>query len=694
MSRETLDPRRHNRSGNRHLSDLIDSEVRRADAGRRAFLKSGASLAALSMVGSFGAAGFGAAGFGLLSCGRQEEALSNAGAGLPRPLGFDSIAGSKANAIRVPEGYTAQVLAPWGTPIDEAGVDWKADGSNTAEEQAHSMGMHHDGQHFFALDGRSDDGLLCVNHEYLDVRALHPDGPTVDPQSEQRTSADEARKELNGHGLSVIRIRLVDGRWQLVRGDEHNRRITGYTPFDVTGPLGGHEALRTPWSPDGRRTRGTFQNCGCGYTPWGTYLSGEENWPEYYVNHGEKTANQLRIGQDRERTSYGWDHLAGHPSEKEGEFSRFDLTERGASSTEDWRNEAHGVGYVVELDPHDPQSRPAKRTALGRFRHESATLGELKPGRPVVFYTGHDARFEYVYKFVSREPWDPADAKLKDRMAVGSKYMDHGTLFVARFDEGGFGQWLPLTLESPTTDGGRLADHFADLGELILNTPAAADLLGATPMDRPEWLALNPEDGSVFLALTNNSKRSAETGTNPANPRLRNVYGHILRWTELDGDRMRWEVFVYGSSADSPTEINRSGLVESNMFASPDSVTFDPRGILWVLTDNSAEAVDRYTNDQVLAVIPGRLRDTEGRERPLQPGDENELRRFITGPLGAEMTGLTLTPDGRNLFVNVQHPANWPVSDNATEAPAEGQKVRPRSTTVVIRREDGGPVGV
>ena len=411
------------------------------------------------------------------------------------------------------------------------------------------------------------------------------------------------------------------------------------------------------------------------------------------MNTGIRTEEQNRIGIDDQNTRYLWETLAGNAEERLDEFTRFDVEPTGTSSIDDYRNEANGHGYIVEIDPYTQNSRAKKRTALGRFRHEGCTFGKLEEGQPVVFYSGHDSRFEYLYKFESTANWDPADANPSNRLTAGDKYMDEGTLYVARFNEDSTGTWLPLTLESTTVSGGTLADNFNSLAEIILNTAGAADLVGATPMDRPEWCTVDPYTGSVYLTLTNNTSRTDET--NAANPRLNNKFGHVIRWDESEAaSDFTWDIFVFGSPANGDADTNRSSLTDMNQFASPDGLAFDPRGILWIQTDNGADEVTSYTNDQMLAVVPSKLTDENGTQEVVGADNQAELKRFFVGPNGCEVTGFTISPDYKSLFVNIQHPGNWPYSTDAAEETPSGVSVRPRASTVVIRREDGGEIAV
>lgn len=675
MSKDTFDPTKYNHSNNEPFAAVMEREL-----SRRSILRAGMGMAAVGMLTSVGLTG--------CSNTENDEKLTT-----PKvELGFDSISGAKLDAVVVPKGYSAQVLAPWGTPLNDLAQEWQADGSNTALDQANSLGMHHDGMHYFPLNGSSTDGLLCINHEYIDQQALHPIGPTKDSNN-LRTIIDEVRKEINAHGVTVVRIKQTNGIWDVVKNDSYNRRFTGATTMDISGPVADKTLLETPFSPAGDKVRGTLNNCGNGYTPWGTYLTCEENWPGYFVNTGTQTADQKRIGIVDRNTRYSWDDLAGNVDEVADEFSRFDITIKGASATEDYRNEANGHGYIVEIDPYDNQSSAVKRTALGRFRHEGCVYGNVAEGQPIVFYSGHDSRFEYIYKFVSDALWDPADAERTDRLTVGEKYMDQGTLYVARFDDNGMGAWLPLTMAAATKDQDVLADHFANLAEIILNTAGAADLVGATPMDRPEWAAVDPVNGAVYMTLTNNTKRTTET--NAANPRLNNSTGHIIRWQESDSAELfSWDIFVFGAAEDAAPEVNISGLAELNQFASPDGLAFDARGIMWIQTDNGAPELTEFTNDQMLAVVPSQLTNDSGDLETINSDNQTELRRFFVGPNGAEVTGLAFSPAQTDLFLNIQHPKNWLYSNDATMATPTNQSVRPRAATVIIRKHDGGEVGV
>ena len=572
-------------------------------------------------------------------------------------LGFKSVPVSTADKIMVPEGYVSQVLAPWGEAVGLSGEmpAFKENAGNTAAEQAAQMGMHHDGMHYFAMDG-STSGLLVMNHEYVDDGLLHTDGLKT-------WSAEKVKKSQAAHGVSVIEVELKDNRWQMVRPSPWARRITASTPMSVGGPAAGHALMQTAADPAGRKVLGTFNNCASGITPWGTYLTGEENFANYFEGPEKPDAHQQRWGIKKGNGAmYRWhEHDA-----------RFDAAKHP--------NEANRFGWVVEIDPMNPSSTPVKRTAMGRAAHEGATVAVTRDGRAVV-YMGEDARFEYIYKFVSRDKIAPGGAR------ANAQLLDHGTLYVARFNPEGVGQWLPLVHgQGPLT----AANGFADQGEVVVKARQASDLLGATKMDRPEWVAVDMARGEVYCTLTNNSERGAANrpGPDAANPRANNTMGHIIRWKE-DGDfhgtGFRWNHFVLaGDPANARAEAQ--GNVKGDAFGCPDGLWVDGRGVLWVETDMSTSAMGKgdlakLGNNCLLAADPA----------------SGEIRRFLTGPAGCELTGATATPDGRTLFVNIQHPGESPSERSDPDAPTKVSSWpnggRPRSATVVIRKLDGGVIG-
>src|SRR5262245_12254296 len=528
-------------------------------------------------------------------------------------LGFQAIPVSAEDRIVVPPGYRADVLYAWGdaTGIDAgiAPVEFRWDGSNSAADQALQAGMHHDGMEFYALAGNR--ALLVMNHEYTDEQLLHAEGTKV-------WTAEQVKKSQAAHGVSVIEIEQAGGAWRVVRPSKYARRVTASTPMTMTGPAAGSALL------GGNEAFGTLNNCAAGRTPWGTYLTCEENFNGYFV-HGGPIPREMR--------RYGIGSRGGVP------WYQFDPRFDARANP----LETNRFGWVVEIDPFDPQSRPVKHTALGRFKHEGAMTALAKDGRLAV-YMGDDEAFEYVYKFVSARPWEGKSRDL----------LDSGTLYVARFDADGSGRSLPLPANPEALGYPRLA----------------ADAAGATKMDRPEWIAVHPRNGDVYVSLTNNTQRGrdGQPGVDGPNPRANNVYGQIVRWSEAGGDaaatEFRWSVFALGG--------------EEKGFGSPDGLRFDSAGTLWIQTDVPPTSLNRgpyarLGNNQMLAADV-----TTG-----------EIRRFLTGPNGCEITGALVSPDRRSLFVNIQHPGEGTPSSWPDFRPGG----RPRSATIVVRREDGGLVG-
>ncbi len=631
------------------------NEILHTRVSRRDTLRGGLGLAA----GTF------FAGAGISGCNSE-------GGKTAAKLSFSSVPGSTdADMLIVPPGFTTDILAPWGTPITGSFPAFKPDGTNSAEEQAQQMGQNHDGMQFYPLDDSGDRGLLVMNHEYSNATLFPGDGRSEDANGAP-TDPDQVRKDINAHGVAIIEVqRDSSGKVSVVQGSSYNRRITAATPMQMSGPAAGDALLRTAYDPTGMSTRGTVNNCARGHTPWGTYLACEENIQGYFINTQDNPPRETaRMGINAEGFGYLWSNVAGDPSEVNGEFARFDTTPSAASATADYRNEANNFGWVVEIDPKNPASTPIKRTALGRMRHEGCEPGLIRAGEPIAFYMGDDDRFEYFYKFVTAENYTPG--------ADASNMLDNGTLYVARFNADGSGEWLKLDYATNPA----LQNDFASQADVLVNTRTAADILGATPMDRPEWSTTDPATGEIYLTLTNNTRRE-EGDENAANPRAPNSHGHVIRLAEdnsrADATSFSWDIFLFASNANADADFNKSGLTQDNELGSPDGIWFDPRGVLWIQTDNGAP-LDFGGNDQMLAVVPASLSG----DRTINPQTQAELKRFFVGPAGCEVTGVTMTPDYRTMFVNIQHPGgSFPANDGSS---------RPRSTTVVIRREDGGEV--
>ncbi|PPS46083.1 Tat pathway signal protein [Chroococcidiopsis sp. TS-821] len=604
-------------------------------------------------------------------------------------LGFKAVPVSEADTIVVPEGYTARVLIPWGEPISGSFPSYSL--KNTGAEQGMQVGQHHDGMHFFPIEGKSPyegssvDGLLVVNHEYIEPRYTHAAaigqalGPDDFPKKEDGTrETDQVLKEMNGHGVTITRIsRQSDGSWKVVR-DPRNRRITALTPMEIRGPVRGSDLVKTKYSPDGTRTRGTINNCAHGVTPWNTYLTCEENWARYFLNNDEDVPrDHERYGVSTDGTSrYGWE-LA---DSKADEYIRFAASASGASATEDYRNEPNTFGWVVEIDPFNPKSTPVKHTYLGRFAHEGVVFQPPVEGQPIVCYSGDDARFEYIYKYVSAQPYCRATAN--------GTLLDDGTLYVARFNEDGTGNWLALKFGE---NGLTPENGFQDQADILVNTRTAADFVGATKMDRPEWGAIDPRNRNVYFTLTNNSNRKPDQ-VDAANPRPENDWGHIIRWSEAGNNptatSFKWDIFVLAGPEDDSRKLSGRPLNADNIFVNPDGLWFDADARLWIQTDIGESSQNQgefaqFGNNQMLAADP----------------DTGEIRRFLTGPIGQEITGVVTTPDQRTMFINVQHPGATTSEEEFAAGkinsrwPNQDPKIYPRSATVVITKDDGGIIG-
>ena len=769
-----------------HLQDLVAQRISRRDV-----IKGG--------VGAMAAAGFGTAGL-LMTEDASAQSRSSRGPVAASSLDFTPVAKSIADGVSVAAGYTATVIYATGDSLSAALPEYVGDGSET--DYSRRAGDHHDGINWFGLSAladvpdrtSSDRGLLAVNHENITGTAqfLHPQGETNLASSAGPRPESEVVKEIDAHGVSIVEMRKQGGQFARQVASRYNRRVTGRTMMDIAGPARGTAFMRTKFSPTGVLARGTLNNCGHGVTPWGTYLGCEENWAGYF----KRNAGDDALRSQRENTQLlrnglrpnaeGFAHrrwasvVAADPSSTE--FSRFNCSVLGATATDDFRNEHNTFGYIVEIDPYDPLSRPKKRTALGRRANEGAWSSLPRAGRPIAFYIGCDSRNEYVYKYVSDATWNPLDAR-RGGMAAGDKYMDRGTIYAAVFNADGTGRWEALTLANPKVAAGVAVSannpagyQFADLADICVNTRLAAGAAGATRMDRPEWTAVNPFNGEIYITMTENPDRgnSGNSGNNVPNPALDasnprywrdtkgvtsqgaaianqrgNVNGHIVRIRE-DGDdagafSFRWDIFLFASqaNADTPAEeanyqqnVNLSGLTDANDLSKPDGVWFSTvTGICYIQTDDNTYT-DR-SNAMLLAAIPGRYGDGGAVDVVNLPsGSPNQavtspvtvrtfagrrmteatLKRLFVGPRGAEITGLTETPDGKALFINVQHPgentgrsgavpastalsptalsgpfeSNWP--GNAGYGPG-GAGARPRSATVVITRIDGGVIG-
>ncbi len=721
----------HNTSNN----DSFEQVLNRARMGRRGFLKGSSSLAAASMLGTGLAF--------LIDTVKHDGQVAAAATDLR--LSFAPVAKSIADSLTVPAGYTAKVLLATGDPIKSNVTPFKNDGTdNDLEVRA---GDHHDAMHYFGMNQAGngwdangvDRALLCINHEVSeDLGFIHTNGPDNSGQDNTNPRPSmEIDKEVAAHGVTIIEITKQGSTYQLNKGSRYNRRITAATEFAISGPGKGSPMMATAFSPTGDKTRGTINNCGHGYTPWGTYLSGEENWAGYFHRREADTARTAKEVTSFKRygignaTSGRYNWSLSYKTDTDL-YRRWSANKVGNTATEDFRNEPNAFGWVVEIDPFNPNATPKKRTAIGRFAHEGCWPAKIVAGQPLVFYTGDDARNEYTYKFVSTAVWDPRDAT--GGLAAGDKYLDAGTLYAAKFNDDGSGEWLPLTMSNP-----KIANYagytFADQADVMINARIAADAAGATKMDRPEWGGVNPVNGEVYQTLTNNVSssvgRGVRTPLDAANPRYYadtkgstvsrgNVNGHIIRWQETGKNpaaaTFAWDIYLFGARANAGADVNLSGLTAENDFSSPDGLWFSEAtpGLLWVQTDDGF--ITDATNCMMLAAIPGAVGDggtkmVTNKSVPLNNGTDQTvmtrmgkevsptvLRRFLVGPRDCEVTGIAESPDGKVIFVNIQHPGeNSPSATDPSKFTShwpDGGNARPRSATVVITRNDGGKIAI
>ncbi len=619
-----------NSSGNRSFADVLAVNM-----SRRSVMRGSLAVAATSFLSpSAGAKNFN-------SFFKQDNQHKHKPLCDFTPLSIaDAIADNTVPSIA--DEYTYQVLIPWGTPL-EPGSTQAYNGDPvyrpTSKQAAQQIGIGHDGMWFFPEDAKHvkykkygyrlspKKGMLCINHEFGGNH--HVLGKPL-PET-----LEDVRLSQHVHGVSVVAIKVDDGLWTVV-ASPNSRRITVNTPVDFSGPAADSALLQ---NPKGNIALGTVNNCGSGPTPWGTYLTCEENFNGYFgASEGEsfnanRSEAQLRYGFDYDGFGYGWERFD----------KRFDLSDG------DYINEANRFGWVVEIDPFDASKKPVKRTALGRFKHEAIAIAEGATGQ-VAAYMGDDQRFDYCYKFVSDLPWEAA-------IAAGKSPLDEGKLFVARFNDDGTGDWLELTIDNPA-----LATRFSNTAEMLIYTRIAADILGATPMDRPEWTTIG-QHGEVFWTLTNNSQRSTP---NAANPQAPNSDGHIIRTT---GDHLNthfnWEIFILASSTRDSEQV----------FTDPDAAWADPFGRLFIGTDGGQPD---GLQDQLLV-----FDTTEAQPKP---------KRLLTGVNSDEITGFTVTPDYRTAFINIQHPGNGDPAATNFPAPTDGVTI-PRDCTLVIQRKDGGIIG-
>jgi len=626
------------RDSNHSHNDTF-TEVMQRRLSRRHFLQGGIAGASLLVLGpaTFGRRGDGAAA--------SDSTLT-----------FQPIPLSDEDRVIVSPGYAMTVLIRWGDPIhpDAPAFDVK---HQTAERQALQFGYNCDWLDFFPLPHHlfpsASRGLLAVNHEYTNPEFMFLGYVPGSPTQEQ------VDVEIAAHGLSVVEaVRLPIGGWRYRLSSDFNRRITGETEIVITGPAAGHDWMKVSYDLTGTRVRGMLNNCAGGKTPWGTSLTCEENFHQYFANRDALPDDDPRKDV---HARYG---LPTGASERRWELyhPRFDLVQEP--------NEPFRFGWVVEIDPYDPHYVPKKRTALGRFRHEGATCVVAPDGR-VAVYSGDDERFEYMYKFVTAGQYNAR------RREANFGLLDEGTLYVAQFHDDGTGDWLPLVFgQGPLTP----ANGFNSQGDVVLNTRGAADLLGATKMNRPEDIETNPANGKVYCVMTNNTRRTAEQ-VDAANPRATNRHGHIIELTEDDNDHtsltFTWEIFMLCGDPHNPDdEVYFAGFDPRlvSPISSPDNITFDRHGNLWIATDGQPSTFGK--NDGIYAV-------------PVEGPERGYVRQFLSGVPGGEMASLAFNPNNHALFCSVQHPGEGSTLAAPASTWPDGT-TPPRRSVIVVERDSGG----
>ncbi|MGR3714929.1 MAG: PhoX family protein [Shimia sp.] len=562
-------------------------------------------------------------------------------------FGFAAVPANTSDTITLPAGFEWEQVVAWGDPLVSDAPAFNEATRGTADGQAKAFGDNNDGMSIFTKDCRT---VLAVNNEYTNRKIMWGNNADGKPASD-----DEIAKGMMAHGVSVFEVVRDDaGKWYVVKESDLNRRITPQTDMDITGPAAGDDLMKTAADPTGTTTKGTWNNCGNGETPWGTYLTCEENFNGYFSTVDEThevSAELKRYGVSPKDWGYGWAKID----------DRFDVAQNP--------NEPNRAGYVVEIDPFDPTTTPKKRTALGRFKHENAAV-VLAPSGHAVVYLGDDERGEFLYKFISHATYSAT--------GDNADILENGDLYVAKFHDDMRGEWLALT---PDTTG--MSD-----AEIRIHTRQAASKVRATTMDRPEWVAVNPTKAEAYVALTNNKNRGKkpnaggdDTSANGPNPRDKNHYGQIARWMPDNENHaasgFTWNLFALAGNPEVHDDAyaGSENINAGNMFNSPDGMAFDSSGLLWIQTDG------KYSNEG----------DFEGMgNNQMLAGDTvtGEIRRFLVGPNECEVTGLCWSDDRRTMFVGIQHPGER----GNSHFPGGGTSV-PRSGVFAIRRTDGGLIG-
>jgi hypothetical protein len=571
-------------------------------------------------------------------------------------LDFKPVLASTSDQVIVPDGYQANILISWGDPLFKDAPEFDPSGNGNAETQLLQFGDNTDGMSLFPIN--ADRAVMAVNNEYCNYGYLfNHDGTHL-------TAADVAKSQA-AVGVSVFEIVRDGDYWRVDKSGVLNRRITASTPMKITGPAAGHPLLQTKYDPNGKKVLGTFAICANGQTPWGTYLTCEEN---FNLSFGSKRSRPSSFKEKRYGLKSGQSL-----SQWEQHDPRFDIVETP--------NEANRFGWVVEIDPFNPNSTPLKRTALGRFFHENSAIVINDDGH-VVVYMGDDAKGEHLYKFVSKMKY------IKGNDDNNRRLLEDGTLYVAKFDGDttdlkGTGRWIAL---KHGENGLTIENGFADQAEVLIYARLAASVVGATTMDRPEWVAVHPDKQSVYCTLTNNNKRGKDEvqPPNAVNPRVNNLYGHIVRWTPKQGDHtndeFNWDLYVLAGNPNvhSDAGAGSANINSENMFNSPDGIGFDAAGRLWILTDGKDTNTGDYKgmgNNQMLCGDP----------------HTGEIKRFMTGPNNAEVTGLCFSEDNKTMFVGIQHPGEGLKTAKGSFASnfPDGGNSKPRSSIVMINRQDG-----
>lgn len=605
----------------------IFSDILKARLSRRSALKISAGVAAAGSLTSLP----------LAAMGKHPQGKSSAFS-----LDFTSIAKDYTDGLTVTNGYKAQVLVSWGDAVLSSVGKFQPH-NQTAENQAKLFGYNNDFTAYLPINGSSSHGLLHVNHEYTNAHLMF--SGVKKKNSSYTITPEQLRIEQAAQGFSTLEVKLSNAaQWQVVENSKYARRVTANTPIKISGPAAGSKRLQTAADPTGKLVLGTFANCAGGVTPWGTVLTCEENFDGYF-KHKTKTserANHKRYTVSK-KLYYGWYRID----------DRFDVKKTP--------NEPNRFGWVVEYDPKDPNSQPVKRTALGRFKHETATCTTSPDGRLVV-YSGDDDYFEYIYRFVSTDK-----INTEDRQA-NKDLLDNGTLYVAKFNADGTLNWLPLIYgQGPLTD----INGFYSQADVLIETRRAGDVLGATKMDRPEGIAISPKTGEIYVSLTRNPKRDYP---NIANPRIKNEGGHIIKMAAPNADhaadKFNWDIDILAGNPEHDNPDYNGRINKSGWFSSPDNLAFHPSGSLWIATDG--------------------MQGSYGFAEGLYATDKNTKPKcFLRAPRGAEVTGPCFTPDGQTLFLSIQHPGDDKGStfdEPSTRWPDFKDNMPPRPSVLAISK--------